>query len=71
MSAAALTEPCGNCKATGRVPREVRILEDGKPDPLDFRREELCPKCGGTGRVPLDKAAIAEPKPSGFIADSI
>lgn len=49
-----LTKPCDRCSGRGVVPREPRMIgEEGerKPDPLDFRREELCPQCGGSGVV--------------------
>lgn len=66
----ALTEPCPVCKGSGTVPRQRRTMQNGEPDPSDFRLLDLCQKCGGGGRVPVDKTAIVERAP-GFIADSI
>ena len=41
-------------------------MENGEPDPADFKLHALCEKCGGGGMVPVDKARIKE---SGNIAD--
>lgn len=65
--AAPLTKPCDRCMGTGTMPREVRKMADGSPDPLDFRRSELCDRCGGSGKVP-DKGPAVERTP-GYIAD--
>lgn len=57
-----LTKPCNTCNGRGIVPRERRMIGEGserKPDPLDFRRQELCQKCGGSGIV-ADAGPTAE-----------
>ena len=64
-----LKQPCATCAGTGIVPHEKRRMENGLPDPADFRTHEVCLTCGGGGMVPADKAAVAEKKP-GNIADS-
>lgn len=64
------TKPCGKCGGSGTVPREVRKMADGQPDPLDFRRRELCEPCGGSGVIRADYAAVRDKAP-GYIADQI
>ena len=63
---APLTQPCEACSGNGIVPHEKRRMENGLPDPSDFRVHEICTTCGGSGRVLLDKARIKEP---GNVAD--
>lgn len=68
------TKPCeGGCNGTGRIKREVRKMENGEPDPLDFRREELCLKCGGEGVVTDwgGKPVSVREARSGFLADQV
>lgn len=67
------TMPCDGCSATGIIKRELRKLEDGKPDPLDFRHEELCLMCGGEGVV-INWGGSRPPtndRKPGFVADQI
>ena len=65
-----LKESCPACNGAGVVPHERRIMENGEPDPADFRRQELCLKCGGGGLVLVNPKAVEERKP-GNIADQI
>ena len=59
-------QPCDACEGSGIVPHVRRTMENGEPDPADFKLHALCEKCGGGGMVPVDKARIKEP---GNIAD--
>ena len=59
-------QPCDACAGNGIVPHVKRTMENGEPDPADFKLHTLCEKCGGGGMVPVDKARIKEP---GNIAD--
>lgn len=58
-------QQCDKCSGAGTVPREVRKLEDGKPDPSDFRTTDICEKCGGSGVIP----EALRVKTAGNIAD--
>lgn len=66
----ALKQVCTDCGGKGTVARERRKLENGEPDPSDFRGEDICLLCGGSGKVPLDKTRLVE-KGAGWLADHI
>ncbi len=61
------------CEGKGLVARERRKMENGEPDPADFRRYELCPGCNGSGVVTDwgGKPVPAAWRESGFAADHI
>ena len=69
MAASSLKETCGECKGQGTVPHKQRVMENGHPDPADFRTVDICPKCQDEGKVPVNPKTIQE-RPSTPIAES-
>ena len=54
----ALTD-CPKCLGKGVLPNAKRRMENGEPDPADFREFELCDRCGGGGLVRADVSGEA------------
>lgn len=62
---------CPNCAGSGRLPRQLRRVADGTPDPLDIlgRHAGLCDRCGGSGAVPADPPPRTWDKKGSHVAD--